>query len=194
MTQTAESPAAPAPGPDAEAPHGRHGGGNGVGIAAFVAGALGLAPIALVLGIVGLARYRSGRASRRNWALAGTVLGAIGLVAGAAIGVIYATSDAPLLTQDAHAKVDAVNLGNAVVDWYIAHPDGGVAPVVITDAGYAVGETAIAATVAVNGGRGVILEAPDPWSWCLTLEYSGGASSSVGYSATEGLVGSCRAG
>lgn len=187
MTQTVEH----APEPTEATATAR--GGNGIGIAAFVMGALGLAPVALILGIVGLARYRAGKASRRSWALAGVILGAVGLIAGVAIGVVYATSSAPAIAQDAHAKVDVVNLGNAVVDWYVAHPDGDLPPVVLADDGYLVDGAAVPGTIDRAGDHGVILEAPSAYSWCLTLEYSGGTEDSVGFSATEGLVASCPA-
>ncbi|MDN4477906.1 hypothetical protein QQX10_06495 [Demequina sp. SYSU T00039] len=187
MTQTAESPAEHA----AEAP--RESGGNGVGIAAFVTGALALAPLALILGLIGLARYRSGKASRRSWPLAGTILGAVGIVAGTAIGVAYALSEAPQVAQDAHAKVDVVKVGNALVDWSAAHA-GATTPVSLTDTGYEVDGLAIPSELDQLEARGVTVLDPEPYAWCLTLTYDGGTSSAVAFSATEGLIDSCPAG
>lgn len=189
MTQTADTPVEQA-GPS------RSGGGNAVGIASFVTGALALAPVALVLGIVGLARYRSGKASRRSWPLAGTILGAVGLVAGAALAVAWTTSDGPALTQDAHARVDAVNVGNAFVDWYAANPAAEDPYVEIAADGYVVGDTRIPSALDPDRGdpASFAVSYADAADWCLTFTYAGGTVGSVGYSSTEGLVDSCPAG
>jgi hypothetical protein len=67
---------------------------DGVAVAALVTGALGLGPVAVVLGVVGLRRTRpagspGGRGTRgRGLAVAGTVLGGVGTLAWVALAAI----------------------------------------------------------------------------------------------------------
>ncbi|MFB9953653.1 DUF4190 domain-containing protein [Cellulomonas denverensis] len=53
---------------------------DGVSIASLVAGVLGTGVIALVLGIIGLRRTKDGQRKGRGFAIAGTILGGLGLI------------------------------------------------------------------------------------------------------------------
>ncbi|WP_062314115.1 hypothetical protein [Demequina rhizosphaerae] len=165
-------------------------GGNGVGIASFVTGCLGLGPVAILLGGIGLARWRRGAAARRSWPLAGLVLGIVGTLGAAALAAVVLTSGTDEAEQDLRAQADVVTLGNAVVDAYVADPDGTV-EVGVDASGYVVDGTAIAAELSLDEDRAVSLEGTDAFDWCLTLTYGGGDSGAVAFAATEGLVVSC---
>lgn len=182
MTDTVDAPAE-------EAPVRTHR-GNGVGIAAFVFGALGLGPVALILGAMGLARWRDGRASRRSWPLAGFMLGIIGTVSGAALAVLYATSGAADAAEDAHAKVDVINVGNAVVDYYAPQAQAPLPVIGATADGYDVAGVAVPSTMA--GTWLPEIHGASAYDWCVSLSYETGAGDrEVGYSATAGLVDAC---
>ncbi|GIG37092.1 DUF4190 domain-containing protein [Cellulomonas pakistanensis] len=98
---------------------------DGVAVASLVTGVLGLGPVALVLGLVGLRRTRPGAPGRRGgrgFAVAGVALGAAGTLAWAALvalGVGTALASRPL-PADVAEPVDAraVQLvpGNCVED------------------------------------------------------------------------------
>jgi hypothetical protein len=60
---------------------------DGVSVAALVTGILCCGIIPLVLGIVGLSRTKNGQRKGRGFAIAGIVLGVIGIIAGIGIGV-----------------------------------------------------------------------------------------------------------
>lgn len=60
---------------------------NWFGIVALVTGVLGISPLALAFGVLGMRAARQDRANNRGMALAGVVLGSIGLVAGIALTV-----------------------------------------------------------------------------------------------------------
>ena len=171
-------------------------GGNAVGIAAFVTGCLALGPVAILLGGVGLARWRSGRASRRSWALAGLVLGVIGTIAVAAGWYAYETSSARQEVADAHAQVDAINVGNAVVDHYEAQPGDTSDSVAVTDSGYLVWGADVATSAGASLTRALTFEGTTAFDWCLTVTLAGeGLEPAVAsYAAAAGLVDACPAG
>jgi hypothetical protein len=80
-----------------------------VSVAALVTGALGLGPVAVVLGLIGWRRTRPGALRGRRLAVAGLVLGALGTLAWlalAALGVGTALASRPL-PSDVTAPVDA---------------------------------------------------------------------------------------
>ncbi|MFF1530150.1 DUF4190 domain-containing protein [Cellulomonas sp. NPDC058312] len=82
---------------------------DGVAVAALVTGLLGLGPVALVLGLVALPRTRPGRRRGRGLAVAGVVLGGLGVLAWAAltaVGVGTALATRPL-PGDVAEPVDA---------------------------------------------------------------------------------------
>ncbi|WP_062467543.1 DUF4190 domain-containing protein [Demequina maris] len=165
-------------------------GGNGVGIAAFATGCLGLGPIAIVLGLVGLSRWRSGAAARRSWPLAGLVLGIVGTVGAAALAAVVMTSGTDEAEQDLRARADVVAIGNAVVDGYVADPEGSV-EVAVDETGYLVNGAEVPAELALDDDRAASLEGTDAYDWCLTLTYGGGEKDAVAFAATAGLVESC---
>lgn len=172
----------------------RERGGNAVGVAAFLCGALALGPLAIALGLVGLARYRSGKASRRSWPLAGLILGVIGTLALAVGAYLYATSDADQEAAAAHAKVDVINVGNAVVDHYAAHPKEPV-EFEVTDAGYRVSGLAVSASDPTIPSRALSQEGSDAYDWCITVTFTGDGldPALASFAATEGYVASCPA-
>ncbi|WP_432142897.1 DUF4190 domain-containing protein [Streptomyces sp. bgisy084] len=106
-------PMAPLPAPQSR---------NGMGITALVLGIVGLvlglliilfwmswlpALLAVVFGSVGLSHARRGRATNRGMALAGVILGVVGLLA-AAGGAVLTVTAVKKVTDDARAKVKEV--------------------------------------------------------------------------------------
>ncbi|WP_062519067.1 DUF4190 domain-containing protein [Demequina silvatica] len=166
-------------------------GGDGLGIAAFVTGALGLGPVAIVLGALGLSRWRRGEATHRSWPFAGLVLGIVGTLGWAVIGVIAATSGASAAERDLHAQADAVTLGNAVVAWYAENPGAAEVEVAVDGTSYLVGEDAIEMTLPADAEPSVAVDGVTAYDWCLTLGYAGGESDAVAYGATQGLLDAC---
>jgi hypothetical protein len=80
-----------------------------VSVAALVTGALGLGPVAVVLGLIGWRRTRPGALRGRGLAVAGLVLGALGTLAWlalAGVGVGTALASRPL-PADVPAPADA---------------------------------------------------------------------------------------
>ncbi|WP_282944921.1 DUF4190 domain-containing protein [Cellulomonas endometrii] len=78
-------------------------------VAALVTGVLGLGPVAVVLGLVGVRRTRAGALRGRGLAVAGLVLGGLGTLAWAALaaaGIGTALASRPL-PPDVAAPVDA---------------------------------------------------------------------------------------
>lgn len=108
---------------------------DGVAVAALVTGALGLGPVAVALGVVGLRRTRpagspgSVGTRGRGLAVAGTVLGVVGVLAWAAlVAVAVGTSSAsrPLpadVTEPVDAHAVQLVTGSCVAD---LPPDGTV--------------------------------------------------------------------
>lgn len=187
MTDTVDAPTDAAEAPSAQ-------GGNGIGITAFVTGSAGLGPIAILLGAVGLARWRAGAASRRSWPLAGLVLGAVGTVAAVVGGVVVATSGAAEAEVDARAQVDIINVGNAAVAYAVANPTATEIAVAVTDGGYEVVGAAMPASLDLDGDRDLSIVGTTAYDWCVTLTYVGGEAPSVAYAAAQGLVETCDAG
>lgn len=182
MTDTHAAPAAHV------APRER--GGNGVGIASFVAACLGLGPVAIVLGIVGLARWRSGRASRRSWPLAGLVLGVVATLVAAGLAAAAALSVTAPAAVTARAELDVIAIGNAVVDYSVAHPNGPAPAVTATPDGYEVAGTSLPAEL--EGSWTPELRGTTAYDWCVALEFeTTDGMAEVGYSASDGLVAAC---
>ncbi|WP_062290110.1 DUF4190 domain-containing protein [Demequina phytophila] len=166
-------------------------GGDGLGISAFVAGCVGLGPVAILLGALGLSRWRQGRAAHRRWPLAGLVLGIVGTVGWAVIAVAATSSDAPAAERDLQAQVDAVTLGNAVVDWYAANPGATAIEVGVDGTSYVVDGAPVTMTLPADAHPSVAVEGVTAYDWCLRLGYDGGEAPAAAYSATAGLVDSC---
>lgn len=108
----------PYPMPPLPAPQSR----NGMGITALVLGIVGVvlglliilfwmswlpALLAVVFGSVGLSQARRGRATNKGMALAGVILGVVGLLA-AAGGAVLTVTTVKKVTDDARAKVKEV--------------------------------------------------------------------------------------
>ncbi|BCK66738.1 hypothetical protein Srufu_006910 [Streptomyces libani subsp. rufus] len=106
-------PMAPLPAPQAR---------NGMGITALVLGIVGLvlglliilfwmswlpALLAVIFGSVGMSQARRGRATNKGMALAGVILGVVGLLA-AAGGAVLTVTAVKKVTDDARAKVKEV--------------------------------------------------------------------------------------
>ncbi|SEJ59760.1 DUF4190 domain-containing protein [Demequina mangrovi] len=167
-------------------------GGNGVGITAFVTACLGLGPVAIVLGIIGLARWRSGAASRRSWPLAGLVLGIVGTLLVAAGWLLHQgsqTSDGAIL---AHAKVDVITVGNAVVERFAADPELTGVDVDITADGYVVDGAVVARTSEADVA--LTYEGSTAYDWCVTIAAGPDGGQTAAFTATGGLVAECPAG
>ncbi|WP_156163676.1 DUF4190 domain-containing protein [Demequina subtropica] len=162
---------------------------DGIGIAAFVTGCLGLGPVAIVLGAIGLRRWGAGAASRRSWPLAGLVLGVVGSLLWLAGWLIHAGTESSDGTVVAHAQVDAITVGNAVVARFAEDPAATAVAVELTDDAYLVDGVAVARTspdvVAVTYSGSTAAD------WCLTFDTDAAGERAVAYAATEGLVDSC---
>ncbi len=167
-------------------------GGDGLGIAAFVTGCLGLGPVAILLGAIGLSRWRSGAAPRRRGALAGLVRGIVGTVVAAVLWVVAAGSGGAQATAEAHAQVDAINVGNAVVDDFVAHPTDALFPPEVTEAGYLVAGVEVPTAVDPSISRALTYEGATPFDWCISIVLTGPVEPvTASYAATVGLVTQC---
>lgn len=157
---------------------------NWLGYAAFVTGALALSVVAIVLGHLGLQAVKRGRASNRDFALAGTILGYIGLVATAVgLWLLLADHTSPA-DVDVQAQQDVSALGAAAATAAI---DTGILPdVAQTDAGYEVAGQAIESHLDV--ARTLTLTGDGPAGWCLEVAYEGGEQNAFSYTATGGMA------
>jgi len=94
---------------------------DGVSIAALVTGLLCCAPVSFILGIVGIRRTKGGQRKGRGFAIAGLVLGIIGLLAwiGTAIAAVAGVAwfDSLLLPEEAEVGqcMDVTEEGNEVL-------------------------------------------------------------------------------
>jgi hypothetical protein len=102
---------------------------DGISIAALVTGLLGLGPVAIGLGIGGLARTRRNGTGGRGMAWAGIILGVIGTAVAIALGVLAVTvanATRPLpatVTAPEEVLVGRLVVGNCVG---ILAPDGSI--------------------------------------------------------------------
>ena len=159
---------------------------NWLGVAALVTGALGLSVLAIPLGHVGLRAVRGGEATNRPFALAGTILGYIGLVAVAGFAAGYFFVFGASLEQarnDNDAQVDVTAIGREVALWWV---DANNPPTIVqADTEYRVESVAIPATLAAE--RTLTMVGAGPTDWCITLEFAGGSQEAFSYTATAGL-------
>ncbi len=167
-------------------------GGDGLGIASFVTGCLGLGPVAIVLGGFGLARWRDGRASRRSWPLAGLVLGVVGTVLIVTGTVLHLVSERSEGAVRAHAEVDVIGIGNAVVEQLVTHPDAAAVAVEADADAYLVGDLTVPRTV--GDAVTVAYAGTSASDWCVTLTTGAAGEVGVAYGATAGLLEECPAG
>lgn len=160
---------------------------NWLGISAFVTGVLGLSVVAIVLGHLGLSAVKKGRATNRPWALAGTILGYIGLAATLALGAAYYAGVVDQWqgsTHDAHAQADVNAVGREMA---LAWADTGEAPVVVQGSGeYVVNSTTIDAQLTVDAT--LTDSIVSPVSWCVMIAYEGGNQDAYTYLPDQGVV------
>jgi hypothetical protein len=160
---------------------------NWMGIASFVTGVLGLSVIAIVLGHLGLSAHKKDRATNRPWALAGTILGYIGLAATVALGAAFYLGIVDQWqgsTHDARAQADVNAVGREMA---LAWADTGEAPVVVQGSGeYVVNSTTIEAQLAVDA---TLTDAiVSPVNWCVMIAYEGGNQEAYTYLPDQGVV------
>ncbi|MEV7971692.1 DUF4190 domain-containing protein [Cellulomonas sp. NPDC089187] len=67
-------------------------GTDGVALASLITGVLGTGPVALVLGIIGLKRTGPGQKGGRGFAIAGTVLGGLGMLGWIIVAILMITA------------------------------------------------------------------------------------------------------
>lgn len=157
---------------------------NWMGYVAFASGALALSVVAIVMGHLGLGAYKKARASKRDFAFAGVVLGYVGLVA-TAVGLWFALGDRTTPAHvDVHAQQDVAALGAAAAVW--AGQTGQVPEVSLTDDGFLVAGEPLAGHL--MGERALTLTGDGPAHWCLELAYEGGEQAAFSYTATSGMA------
>lgn len=158
---------------------------NPLGIWAAVTGVLLIFPAAIVLGHLGLrAAARERRA--RTAALAGLLLGYLGLVVVAAAAALWLLVFGPQLEtaeQELQAQADVTAVGNAVA----AHFESSSAEpeLSVTEQGYRVDDAAVEALL--EGDRELSLVFDSTTEWCVELTHDDAIVSYVGasgYSAT----------
>lgn len=160
---------------------------NALGIWAVVTGALLLFPIALVLGHLGLRASRQGEATNRRVALAGVVLGYVGMavaLVGTALALFVSGPNVAAQNTDIAAKTDAINIGNAMV--LVSTQSGQVPTVELMGSSYTVGDEVVERELDTDVT--VTTEGSSATDWCVNLSYEGGNSTDVSFSATAGLV------
>ncbi len=161
-----------------------------MGVSAFIAGALLLSLVAIVLGHLGLSAAKRGRADHRSFAIAGLFLGYVGLIV-TAVGVwflVAAPVDAADVDVQAQQDVSAVGAAAAT----LAVQTGELPEVTQTDGGYAVGGDEIPAQL--TAARELGIAGSGASEWCLEISYEGGEESAFSYTATSGMApGLCPA-
>lgn len=157
---------------------------NWMGYVAFATGALALSVVAIVLGHLGLTAAKQARSNNRDFALAGLILGYIGLVA-TAVGLWFALGDR---TSPAHVDVQAQQDVSAVgaAAATAASQTGEVPQASLTETGYLIAGKAIDSHLA--GERALTLTGDGPANWCLDIAYEGGEHAAFSYTATTGMA------
>lgn len=155
---------------------------NSLGVWAVVTGALLLFPIALALGHLGLRANKQGEANNKSVALAGVILGYIGLVVafvGTAIALFVVWPNVEAQNTDNAAKSDVITLGSSLV----AAAAAGEEPSLWD------GVSAWSASdeMLLDSEPGVAVAANNVFDWCLVLTYQGGNVPAVAYSSASGL-------
>ncbi|WP_062200066.1 DUF4190 domain-containing protein [Demequina salsinemoris] len=160
-------------------------------VGAVVTGILLLSPVAIVLGHLALKRAKSRPDQPRTLAIAGTILGYLGLAVTIGAIAAYMTTFGPGLdraTADAQAQADVTAIGNAVATALESDP---VLPdIAVGDESYTVGGDEISALLA--GEREVELSGTSRTDWCVQLGYEGGEIATVAYVGADGFhEGAC---
>lgn len=157
---------------------------NWMGYVAFAAGALALSVVAIVLGHLGLKAIKQGRAGNRDFALAGLILGYVGLVA-TVVGLWVVLGDHTSPAHiDVQAQQDVSAVGAAAAT--AAIQTGQVPEVSLTDTGYLVAGQAIESHL--TGERTLTLTGETFANWCLDITYEGGEQAAFSYTATTGMA------
>jgi len=166
---------------------------NALGVWGVVSGALLLFPIALVLGHMGLRANKNGDATNKSVALAGVILGYLGLASalvGTAIALFVVWPNVDAQNTDNAAKADVINIGNAMV---VVTVGGGDIPAVQQlGSAWGVGDKSV--PMQLRTEQTVTVTGDAPVGWCVTLNYQGGNESDVSYSPTGGLIESANCG
>lgn len=160
---------------------------NWMGLSAFVAGILALSPIAIILGHLGLSAAKKGRATNGSFALAGAVLGWIGLVA-TGIGVWLYLQGPSAEQIDIHAKQDIHAVGAEVATQVVATNE--LPLLADTGDAYTVGDVTLEQHLETS--HDMSLTGTAPVDWCLQLTFDDGTVPAYSYLPTEGVVeGTC---
>ncbi|MFV0285721.1 MAG: DUF4190 domain-containing protein [Demequina sp.] len=157
---------------------------------AFLTGAIGLWIVAIPLGHAGIVAVRRGRATTRGFAVAGTILGYVGLALTAVLVWFLLRGPQPE-TLDAYAHHDVVEVGNAVAR--AVEQDESLPTVEAAGEGYIVAGTQIAGLLETQ--RSVALTPVGDEGWCLELDYVGGIEGSWSFHFADGVTkgGTCAA-
>lgn len=161
-----------------------------MGVVAFLTGAIGLWIVAIPLGHAGIVAVRRGRATTRGFAVAGTILGYVGLALTAVLVWFLLRGPQPE-TLDAYAHHDVVEVGNAVAS--AVEQDESLPIVEVAGEGYAVAGTQVAGLLETQ--RSVALTPVGDEGWCLELDYVGGMEGSWSFHFADGVTkgGTCAA-
>ncbi len=164
---------------------------NWIGMAALIAGVLGVSLGGIIFGHLGLNAHKRGEANNRGLSLAGVILGYFGLVAG--FGLLFGVIFPALLVQSdradqAAARADIATAGKEVATWWVDgveppeffHSDGQYS-VGTASGGYATWNVSIANPQVDSNIR----TASD---WCVTIHFDGGTTGVVSYGAASGLT------
>lgn len=160
---------------------------NWMGLAATITGALGLSVVAIVLGHLGLTAVKTGTANNRTFALAGTILGYIGLAATGALAAWYILILAPTYDtelNDVKAQVDAAAVGREI--GLHSTTSGALPTVVQTADGYIVENVTVPAALTVE--RTLTFVGNSITDWCLLLVFEGGSVDAYSYTSSDGLA------
>lgn len=162
--------------------------GAGLAYAAFATGALALSIPAIALGHVSLGKTARSRSSARAFALAGTILGYVGLVATAAAVYLIMFGPHVQATQDAQVQADVIAVGSALAEQVIASDDQ---PAIrLNDTSITVGSTVVERTSTVDTELEFSFTSGD--TWCVSLTSPGSEAGGYSYMAQTGMVEGLR--
>ena len=162
-----------------------------LGIVGFVAGALLISIVAIILGHLGLSAAKRGRARHRSFAIAALILGYLGLVVTAAGVWLYLDDTASPEELDIQAQQDVSAVGAAAATAAI---ETGALPQVAQDGDvYVVAGETIAPALEVE--HTLTFTGTAAADWCLEIAYEGGEQPAFSYTATGGMAeGTCAGG
>ncbi len=159
-----------------------------MGITSFVTAILGFSIVAIVLGHLGWHAARHGRARHGAFAIAGTILGWLGLLLTAAAAWFYVQDPAPEQV-DIQARQDIHAVGAEVATQAVE--TGAVPEVTMTDESYMVGAVDVPQELVTE--HSISITGTATAEWCVELTYSGGEVGTYSYDAQAGVAeGSCN--